>query len=89
MLKIGLTILGARIFTKNRYDDESIYFFYGISAVVAPLLATGLIVGGWLVNLFEKSYEWTRELTPHLLDRIRTPSKQPVSEIQSETGCLV
>lgn len=44
MLEIGLAILAARIFTKNTGTMMNLaHFFYGLSSIVAPLLATGLM----------------------------------------------
>lgn len=55
MLEIGLAILGARIFTKNTGTMMNLsHFFYGISSVVAPLLATGLMS----VNIFGYAIDW-------------------------------
>lgn len=50
MLEISLAILGARIFTKNTGMMMNLsHFFYGLSSMVAPLLATilmGTTIGG-------------------------------------------
>lgn len=44
MLEIGLAILAARIFTKNTGTMMNLaHFFYGLSSIVAPLLASGLM----------------------------------------------
>lgn len=44
MLEIGLAILAARIFTRNTGTMMNLaHFFYGLSSIVAPLLATGLM----------------------------------------------
>jgi len=44
MLEIGLAILAARIFIKNTGTMMNLaHFFYGLSSIVAPLLATGLM----------------------------------------------
>lgn len=44
MLEIGLAILGARIFIKNTGMMMNLaHGFYGLSSIVAPLIATGLM----------------------------------------------
>jgi fucose permease len=44
MLEIGLAILGARIFVKNTGTMLNLaHGFYGLSSIVAPLIATGLM----------------------------------------------
>jgi fucose permease len=44
MLEIGLAVLAARIFTKNTGTMMNLaHFFYGLSSIVAPIIATGLM----------------------------------------------
>jgi fucose permease len=54
MLEIGLAILGARIFVRNTGMMMNLsHGFYGLSSVVAPLMAAGLMnvrIGGWLLD---------------------------------------
>lgn len=54
MLEIGLAILGARIFVKNTGMMMNLsHGFYGLSSVVAPLIAAGLMkvhIGGFLLD---------------------------------------
>lgn len=54
MLEIGLAILGARIFVKNAGTMMNLsHGFYGLSSMVAPLVATGLMkvtIGGYTLD---------------------------------------
>lgn len=54
MLEIGLAILGARIFVKNTGMMMNLsHGFYGLSSVVAPLIAAGLMrvhIGDYLLD---------------------------------------
>ncbi|GIO64875.1 hypothetical protein J43TS9_64490 [Paenibacillus cineris] len=44
MLEIGLAILGARIFVRNTGTMMNLsHFFYGLSSIVAPMIASGLM----------------------------------------------
>ncbi len=55
MLEIGLAILSARIFTKNTGMMMNLaHFFYGLSSMVAPLIATYLMS----VHLFGVPLGW-------------------------------
>lgn len=54
MLEIGLAIMGARIFVKNTGTMMNLsHGFYGLSSVVAPLIAAGLMkvqIGDYLLD---------------------------------------
>jgi len=54
MLEIGLAIVAARIFTRNTGTMMNLaHFFYGLSSIGAPLLATGLMslsIGGTTID---------------------------------------
>src|SRR5690606_12154846 len=55
MLEIGLAILAARIFTRNTGTMMNLaHFFYGLSSIVAPLLATGLMS----ITIMGYTVEW-------------------------------
>ncbi|NQX66260.1 MFS transporter [Paenibacillus alba] len=55
MLEIALAILGARIFVKNTGTMMNLsHFFYGLSSIVAPLIATGIMS----VSLFGHPIQW-------------------------------
>lgn len=54
MLEIALAVLGAQIFVRNTGTMMNLaHFFYGLSSIVAPMLATGLMqvsIGGHLLD---------------------------------------
>ncbi|NOU87010.1 MFS transporter [Paenibacillus sp. LMG 31460] len=55
MLEIALAILGARIFVKNTGTMMNLsHFFYGLSSIAAPMLASGLMS----VSLFGHMVDW-------------------------------
>ncbi|UUZ91440.1 MFS transporter [Paenibacillus sp. P25] len=55
ILEIALAILGARIFVKNTGTMMNLsHFFYGLSSIAAPVLASGLMSAG----LFGHPVDW-------------------------------
>lgn len=54
MLEIALAVLGAQIFVRNTGTMMNLaHFFYGLSSIVAPMLATGLMrvsIGGHVLD---------------------------------------
>ncbi|MFE5323449.1 MFS transporter [Paenibacillus sp. NPDC056579] len=54
MLEIGLAILGARIFVRNTGTMMNLsHFFYGLSSIVAPIIASGMMTVSWFGHVFD------------------------------------